>query len=384
MKKIILTTLVLLAMGTATLFADSAELLPAGVFRFRIAPIFNFANGAFDEDGTYRKYGEGEGSSKAYATGLALEYGVLNWLSLAAQWTPGWVAWSDVDQDLGTGSTVNANGVSDLFAGVALQIVGENAPVKSEYFRFTLAPGAKIPLPGADALDQYEKWKKGEAVTAANPDKHALGVGGRAYLDYIPGILDKRLVFNLYGELIGYPLKSKVRNYSIAPILGRAAEISEHYGTSDGQTELGLAYYFQTGQQASSGDPAFLAWANDYVYSKIDKAANEIAEFDVTFGYDLTLEFEVSVGSIPLDKNKKLLFAAGLPFNYSYSPGTVVGFSEAKKSYAFNINPYASLFLTNLPLPIQLQLGYNIPVFGVNSAARHVFVLQAKFFLKFW
>jgi hypothetical protein len=384
MKKSTLIALVLVITGAAAIFADSAELLPAGVFRFRIAPIFNFANGAFDKDGAYHEYGEGGGASKAYATGFALEYGVLDWLSLAAQWTPGWVAWSDVDQDLGSDSTVNANGVSDLFAGVAVQIVGQTAPVKTELFRFTLAPGVKIPFPGADALDQYEKWKKGEAVTAANPDKHSLGIGGRAYFDYIPGILDKRLVFNLYGEFIGYPLKSKIKNYSIAPILGRAADIAGHYGTSDGQTELGLAYYFQEQKQADSADPAFLAWANNYVYSKIDRAANEIAELDVTFSYDLTLEFEASVGSIPLDQNKKLLFAAGLPFNYSYSPGTVVGFTGAEEEYAFNINPYVSLFLTNLPLPIQLQLGYNIPVFGANSAARHVLVFQAKFFLKFW
>jgi hypothetical protein len=186
MKKSISIALVLLTAGAAALFADSAELLPAGVFRFRIVPIFNFAQGAFDEDGEYHEYGEGEGASKAYSTGLSLEYGVLNWLSLAVQWTPGWVAWSEADQDLGNDSTVNANGVTDLFAGVAVQIVGQQAPVKSELFRFTLAPGLKIPFPGADALDEYKDWKKNEAVTAANPDKHSLGVGGRAYLDFIP------------------------------------------------------------------------------------------------------------------------------------------------------------------------------------------------------
>jgi hypothetical protein len=172
--------------------------------------------------------------------------------------------------------------------------------------------------------------------------------------------------------------------YSIAPILGRASEIAAHYqGTSDGQTELGLAYYFQTGQAAAPADPAFLAWANDYVYSKIDQAAKDIAKQDVVFGYDLTFEFEASLSNIPLDKNQKLLFAAGLPFTYKYSPGTVVGFEEATENYGFTISPYASLFLTNLALPIQLQLGYTIPVFGNNSAARHIFAFQAKFFFKF-
>jgi hypothetical protein len=383
MKKIILIVLVLLPAGAMALFADSADLLPARVFRFRIAPIFNFANGTFDEDGSYQKYGEGEGASKAYSTGFALEYGVLDWLSLAAQWTPGWVAWSDVDRNLGSGITVNANGVSDLFTGVAVQLVGEKAPVRSGIFRATLAPGLKIPFSGPDALDEYEKWKKGEGITAANPDKHSLGIGGRAYFDYIPGILDRHLVFNLYSEFIGYPLKSRIRNYSVAPILGRAAEIAGHYtGTADGQTELGLAYYLQTGQQPDPGDPAFQAWANGYLYDKIDQAAGEIADLDVIFSYDLTFEFEASVSGIPLDRNRKILFAAGLPFNYRYSPGSVVGFSAANKTSAFSINPYASVFLTSLPLPLQIQLGYNIPVSGVNSDARHTFVLQTKFFFR--
>jgi hypothetical protein len=307
----------------------------------------------------------------------------LDWISLAAQWTPGWVGWSDVDQNLGSDSTVNANGVSDLFAGVAVQIVGKNAPVASGIFRAAVAPGVKIPFSGLDALEQYENWKKGDPVTAANPDKHSLGVGGRAYFDYIPGLLNKRLVFNLYSEFIGYPVKSKIRDYSVAPILTRAAEIAGHYtGTGDGQTELGLAYLFHTGQQPDPADPVFLAWSQNYVYGKIDQAAAEIAEQEVVFGYDLTFEFEVSVGSIPLDRNNKVLFGAGLPFNYKYSPGTAVGFTEATENTAFTINPYASVFLTNLPLPIQLQLGYTIPVAGANSAARHVLVFQAKFFFK--
>jgi hypothetical protein len=135
---------------------------------------------------------------------------------------------------------------------------------------------------------------------------------------------------------------------------------------------------------ANQDDPVFTQWANDFVYGKIDKAASEIADLDVVFSYDLTFEFEASISSIPLDENKKILFAAGLPFNYKYSPGSVVGFTEAKDNFAFYINPYASLFFTSLPVPLQLQLGYNIPVAGKNTDARHIVVLQAKFFLKFW
>jgi hypothetical protein len=379
----VLLALILLVMGTATLFADSADLLPANVFRFRIAPVYNFANGKFDKDGTYQKYDDGTGASKAYSTGLALEYGILDWLTFAAQWTPGWVAWSDVDQDVGSDSSVNANGVSDLFTGLAFQVVGQKAPVKSENFRVTLAPGVKIPFPGADALDEYEKWKKGDAITAANPDKHALGLGGRAYVDFIPGILDRHLVFNLYSEFIGYPVKSKVRDYSVAPILAKADELSKFYQKDpDGQTELVTAFA-QSGGDYTNG-AALGAWAPGFIYGQIDQAASTIADLDVAFGYDLTFEFEASVSSIPLDQNKKLLFAAGLPFNYKYSPGVKIGDQDATNNFAFYINPYASLFFTSFPVPLQLQLGYNIPVAGKNTDARHIVVLQAKFFLKFW
>jgi hypothetical protein len=59
MKKLVI--MVVLLTGAAALFADTADLLPARVFRFRIAPIFNFADGAFDPDGAYHAYGGGGG-----------------------------------------------------------------------------------------------------------------------------------------------------------------------------------------------------------------------------------------------------------------------------------------------------------------------------------
>ncbi|MDR0401138.1 MAG: hypothetical protein LBH51_09390 [Treponema sp.] len=391
MKKTISIALALLALGVAHLFADSATLLPANVFRFRVVPAFNFANGAYDDDGKYHSYDEGEGASKAFSLGLSLEYGILDWLSLAAQWTPGWVAWSDVDVDfsaLGSDSTVNANGVSDLFAGIAVQIVGQNAPVKTELFRATVAPGVIIPFPGPDALDEYEKLQKGEKVTAANPGNHVFGMGARAYFDFIPGVLDKHLVFNLYSEFLTYPQKGKVRKSGAALLPGlamaRGAELGAYYNsTLDGQAALGAAYFQATGKNptdpTNAGD--LTAWASNYISNQ---ALKEAADTEVAFGYDLTLEFEATLSDIPLDRNQKLLFTAGLPFNYTYTPGNKVGSADPEKEYLLSINPYVALFLTNLPLPIQFELGYHIPVFGVNSDARHVFVLQTKFFLKFW
>jgi hypothetical protein len=160
-----------------------------------------------------------------------------------------------------------------------------------------------------------------------------------------------------------------------------AASLGQYYTTTAAGGAALAAVYAQAG-----GDPtdaaALGAWTPGYIQ---DQAASTIADWDVAFGYDLTFEFEPSVGSIPLDKSGKLLFGAGLPFNFKYGPGNEIkDLVDAEDKYSFGINPYASLFFTSLAVPFQLQLGYNIPVAGKNTAARHVVVLQAKVFLKFW
>ncbi|MDR1788058.1 MAG: hypothetical protein LBR16_06380 [Treponema sp.] len=383
-KRVFLALIAGLLGGSARLFADSAELLPAHVWRFRVVPVYNFAPAAFGGDWDYNEYADGEGASKAYSTGLALEYGIFDWLSLAAQWTPGWVAWSDADVNVGKDIKVNANGVSDLFTGVAVQLVGAKAPIKAESLRFTVAPGLKVPFGGIDALEEYEKWKKGEDITAANPDNHALGAGARVYFDWIPNTPGKHLVFNLFSEIIAYPLTTTVRDYGLTPILSRAGEISNHYlNTTAGQTELGVAYTLQTGG-TNYTDPAFLAWAQNYVYSKIDDAAKDLAAQKVAFGTDYTFEAELSYGGVGLGKDKKVIFNSGIPVTLNYNPGAKVGFVENEASYLFKTSPYLSFFFTNWALPTQLQVGYTVPIAGKNATARHILVLQAKLFLKFW
>ena len=159
---------ILLVLGTMAAFADTASVLPARVGRVYIAPTYTFSTGQW-KGTSYDKYGSGEGAMKAFNLGLAAEFGILDWITLAARWAPGWNVVSTVDKkgDLAKmaalspfGVTVppdsdyNVNGVADLQLGVKFLVVGNNAPVESSTMRFSVAPGFMIPLPGADLDDE--------------------------------------------------------------------------------------------------------------------------------------------------------------------------------------------------------------------------------------
>jgi hypothetical protein len=345
MKK--LTILVLFLAGAAALFADDATVLPARYGRFRAIPVYSFAPGAYNTDGEHTSYEDGQGAQKIFSLGFALEYGITNWLTAAVQWAPGWVLWSDVDSAFPhpvaqTVDELNANGVTDLKLGAKLQIVGEQAPIKNSLFRVAAAPGLKIPLPGTDFEEQYKNYKNADPVTAANPDKHVFGVGGQVSVDVVP---TKWFSVNFFSEAIFYPVKGKLKNYSVVPII----------------TVAGTA-------ASAQQDP--------------DAAVASILDREVSYGYDLTFELEPAV-NFPIG-GKGLRFSAGLPFTFDTNPGTKIeGLAENPEStYSFKLRPYASIFLGTLPIPLEFQLGYTLPVAGKNATATHSLILQAKVFFK--
>lgn len=89
---------------------------------------------------------------------------------------------------------------ADLFAGAKLQIVGKKAPVVNDVMRFSVAPGVKIPLPGASAADV--KPNEDKAFVVKEPDNHLWGLGARLYFDYN---VTPEFFVNLYSEFIYYP-----------------------------------------------------------------------------------------------------------------------------------------------------------------------------------
>jgi hypothetical protein len=358
--------------GTAFVAADDASVLPARIGRIYLAPIFAFANGSYDTEGSYKKFESGEGAMKAVALGVAAEYGVTNWLSAAVQWTPAWVVASEVDikqgiPNVGYLDGANANGPADLFIGAKLLLAGEQAPLKASHFRFAVAAGVKAPLPGPDFDKQLDNIRNNEAVTAANQDKHVLGLGVRTYADYV---VNKNFFINFYTEFIGYPLKGKL---SESGLTGAATV----YNLNEARKQV----------DGILGDSGFPGLANDIIDYKDE----------VGYGYDLNLELE-PVFSIPLAKSVN--FTAGLPLNFHYSPAEQYNVSinssyvlslnpelahlvpQSDPSMGLSLRPNIAFFFTGFVLPMEFKLAYYVPIAGKNNMATHSVVLQVKLYFR--
>jgi hypothetical protein len=371
MKRFIALALLVLC-GTALVMADDASVLPARVGRIYLAPIFAFANGSYNTEGSYKGFKSGEGTMRAFAMGVAAEYGVTDWLSAAVQWTPAWMIASDVDvkqsiPGVGQVDGANANGPADLFIGAKFLLIGKNALAESSQVRFAVATGVKAPIPGPDFNDQLNNIRNGKGVTAANQDKHVLGLGVRTYADYI---VNEHLYIDFYTEFIGYPLKGKL---SESGLVGAATIYN-----------LGVARQQVGALLASSGFPGL---------------ANDIIDYkdEIRYGYDLTLELE-PVFSMPLGRGVN--FSAGLPLNFHFSPAEQYDVSinssyvlalqpslaqlvpQSDPSRLFSLRPNMSFFFTGFPLPTEFKLAYYAPLAGDNAMATHSVVLQVKLYFR--
>jgi hypothetical protein len=308
--------------GTLFVFAEDAKVMPARMGRFYLAPSFSFANKAWDKDSDKFDLTNGNRAIKMFNLGFAVEYGIIDWITGAIQWAPGWNVWSDVDFSHPQLGEVDANlkGFGDIFVGAKMQIIGATALVKSSSLRLALGPGVKIPLPGPDFTEEYTNMTTGKAATVGKLDRHLFGFGARTYFDYI---INDMFSVNAYNEFIYYPVKAD-------------------------------------GNKHALGTPA---------------------SADVAYGFDLTFElephFDKSLGG-------GVLFHAGLPVNYKFTPDIKIDGTTAddSKTQALSLKPNASIFLTSLPLPLQFQLAYTVPLWGQNVNATNSIVLQIRAYFK--
>jgi len=222
MKKTMI--LVILAVLALPVFADDALVLPQGVLRISLVPSYGFADEQWDEDGESQDITSAIGTKsdgvQYFNIGIAFEYGINDWITGALQWTPGWNIWSTMGFDktsvpaaaLGLPSPpypamipmyldqAKLGSFFDLFLGAKMQIVGKKAPVLNDTMRFSVAPGIKIPLPGASSSDV--KPTEDDEFVAKEPDNHLWGIGTRLYFDYN---FTPEFFVNLYSEFIFYP-----------------------------------------------------------------------------------------------------------------------------------------------------------------------------------
>jgi hypothetical protein len=336
MKKALLGLLIL-ALVLPAVFADDALVMPAKVIRTYITGAYASISKAYDNDGKAQDLPLGIKSISVINLGAAVEYGINDWITGAVQWAPGYNVYSKFDVSAPFDKASLA-GAADIFVGAKIQIVGPKAPVQNESIRFALAPGVKVPLSKPDFAK--EAAKVGTDTFLMSPaDKLSLGVGGRAYLDYI---LNEMFFFNLYSEFIYYPTAVKFVDASLL----------------DYSTVLGL----RGGYSDPTYDPSF------------------------KYGYDLTLEFEPHFSTMISDG---LQLSAGVPITYSMAPAlsvsgdTHAGFGGQEASNILTLGPNASLFFQKTFLPIEIKAGYTLPLLGKNSNVTDTVVLQLKAYAKF-
>jgi hypothetical protein len=346
MKKAALGLVFLLL--SSVIFADDAKVLPMMVGRFYAVPIYSFSSGGFDKDGKLESFSLG--SAKLFNMGLALEYGVIDWISAALQWTPGWTPKSEIEAITNVKYS-RINGVADIFAGAKIQLLGEKAPVKSGIMRLALAPGVIIPLPGPNFRNELNKVGLGTAPVLGSMDHHVFAAGSRVYFDFV---FNEYFFVNLYNETIYYPIKQDLNKDG--PIFHRA------------KTEM-----------ASS--------MNNQQIMNITG--------DVNYGFRFIFEFEPVV-SIPITEG--IGFSAGLPVNYRLIPGykydfrfpagiasqsqiedTLISSLGTDQQHGLSVGPNVSFSFTKLlPIPLEIKSRYDIPAWGRNSLAMHNASLQVK------
>jgi len=324
--------LVLLLALAAAVFADDALVLPKGVLRTYLTGAYAFAS---EEWKTGDKVDiAGFDTLSAINLGGAAEFGVIDWISAAVQWAPGWNVWSATENGTPPYDKLQVNGPYNVFAGAKIQIIGPNAPVANEVIRLAAATGVKIPVKAADAAywaDQFAAGLGGggkDWVSSYN-DKPLWGLGARAYFDYV---LNKMFYFNLYSEFIYY--------------LGTAK-----------RNEIGVADW----------------------YAVLLGAPNS----DVSVGYDLTLEaephFETMFGN-------GMRLGVSLPVTFSMSPE--LKYNDVAQSdtdsYLLSVSPNVSLFLTKFVIPTEIKVGYTLPLVGKNANATNTVVVQLKTYLRFY
>jgi hypothetical protein len=317
MKRIILFLLIFAL--AAPLVAEDAKPRQKGVLRTYIVPSYAFAFSAFDEDA---KGGDAD-TIQVARLGLAAEYGLIDWLSLGIHWIPFWTFWSDFEQDDG----LHSNGIHDIDIGVRFQLIGDKSLiVESEKVRLAATVAVVFPWASADWEDEADKQSSGDSYKATDPDKHAWGLGGRLYFDYV---FTPAFFLNFYTEFIKF--------------------FNKDY------EDVSLATY----TASLSNGP------RDYNYG-----------WDLTFEIEPTLEYALT---------DAVEIGASLPINIKFTPDVSVDDSSVDDTatYLLKFGPELSLYLPKMFVPTEFRLFYLHPLLGRNSPATNEFGLYIQSHIRF-
>ncbi|TVQ38551.1 MAG: hypothetical protein EA384_08950 [Spirochaetaceae bacterium] len=336
---------VLLALLATPLYADGdgAKVLPAGVLRTTLAPMYAFYGDTFKRDFGFGR--EMNDQVRFFNLGIALEYGVTDWITAAVQWAPGWTIWSYVDTAFQFDEDPKLHRFFDMFAGAKVQIIGENAPVLRSDMRLAFAPGIKFPLGYPDWDGQYGAglWDVSEdPFILYSPDTNQLGLGVRLYYDYI---FNASWWVNLFGEGVLYVMDGYAPNLLAHNDAGKDGVEDEFDRRWD--VELEIEPHFETPLRP-----------------------------DLRFGASLPVKIAYAP-EITLEGDKLSKWegdVAGRAFDYPGIKGPVTG-----PFATLSVGPTVRLIAAPQGRsPLEFVLKYTAPVAGLNAPTSHTISLQVR------
>jgi len=214
--------------------AEDAMVLPAGIWRIYAVPVWSAVESAFDGTGERREIPPGAGRIRAFNLGLAVEYGVNDWIAVGVQWTPGANLSSSFDfpaGDPGHRDRASLDDSFDALAGVKIGIVGSSGDGprwatglrKSDWLRFAVGLGLKFPVTAVDWEREARSYASGGTWLAQTADRHLVAPVLGLYADLVLLRSRKRELFvDVYAQYIPYLATARYAETSLARYLDPA------------------------------------------------------------------------------------------------------------------------------------------------------------------
>ncbi|MFP4067005.1 MAG: hypothetical protein ACLFS5_05830, partial [Spirochaetaceae bacterium] len=221
MKKLLFVMLVLALAAPA--FAGDALVLPGGVGRIYVVPVYGFEDGSWN--GSYESKEDNDFTLEELLNlGGAVEYGITDSISAGIQWAPGINLIAPLNSEdnreafesglgglgptyegdplalgadgsvmrLITRKDVTAEGMSPLAIGAEIQLIGPQGFVKPdpEVVRVSVTPGFEVPLPAPDWKEHGRAYGDGDEYV--DPLIYVAGLsprwalGGQVDFDVVP------------------------------------------------------------------------------------------------------------------------------------------------------------------------------------------------------
>jgi hypothetical protein len=180
-------------------------------------------------------------------------------------------------------------------------------------------------MPSADWKDEQDNQSSGDSYKTQDPDKHAWGIGGRLYFDFV---FTREFFLNFYTEFI----KFFDKDYE----------------------DVSLATYVAS---LANGP-------NDFNYG-----------WDLTFEIEPTLEYQLTPG---------VRIGASLPVNIKFTPDVNIDSSSVDDTatYLLKFGPELSIYFPKMFIPTDFRLFYLHPLLGRNSPATHEFGLYIQSYIQ--